>query len=84
MADETSSTSNAGQGQAQPPAKVADAPAEAKYTPSEWKSRARVFGVSPHAIAGALHDAEAEAHFTEQQVRNALKSFLEREIHPGE
>lgn len=42
-----------------------------------WRERAAVhLDVSPHAIAGALHDLEADALLTEAEVMQRLDRYL--------
>lgn len=49
-----------------------------KYNAAGWKERARRrFGVSPHAMVGALHDFDSDKALTEAQVRKALGVFEE-------
>jgi len=50
--------------------------AEAKGTRAQWRERARAtFGVSPHAVAGALHDVRAGEEVAESEVRRRLEEF---------
>lgn len=62
------------------PAAAAAAAAAESYSAADWKSRARQLGANRHAIAGALHEAGPEDRFTEQQVRDALRAFHDREL----
>lgn len=65
------------------PAESAPADDLERNTVEGWKERARTrFGDSPHAVAGALHDADAEATFTEAEVSSALQAFHAIEHEP--
>jgi hypothetical protein len=82
-------TEKAGTGageQAAAPAPAAAAPAkppevvEEKYTRDVWKEHAkRRFGVSPHAVAGALYDIGPDDVLSEVEVRQRL-AFLEKPL----
>lgn len=49
-----------------------------RYDVAGWKERAkRRFKVSPHAIAGAFHDAKPGDTFTEDEVQMRLKFLTE-------
>lgn len=52
-----------------------------RYTVEGWSERVRRFGqtVSPHAIAGALHDVAEDEMLTEDDVRGRLDQFTRRE-----
>jgi hypothetical protein len=53
---------------------------ETQLTKGQWLERARgIFRVSPHAIAGALHDKADDETLTEDDVRGALDEFSVRE-----
>jgi hypothetical protein len=49
------------------------------FTAEGWKERAAWLGVSEHAVAGALYDAEAEEEFSKADVEKKVKDFLGRE-----
>lgn len=56
---------------------------EERYDRHGWRERARTrFGISPHALAGALYDADDE-QLSEAQVRSKVDSFLSREVGPS-
>lgn len=73
---------------ATPPAEPADQgspqPQEERYNMDGWRARARQrFGVSPHAIAGALAGDDRD-DFSEADVQAALDRFSTRQGLPSE
>lgn len=82
----TDDEGKAGTPPAAPPAAAAAPPSAAaakvpdptpfieRYDVAGWKERAkRRFGVSPHAVAGAFHDAKPCDTFTEDEVQMRLQ-----------
>lgn len=68
----------------QPTAKASSgSPRAVRYDPAGWRERARSeFNVSPHAIAGALHNAPPDELLTKSEVKQALGQFLDL-VDPG-
>jgi hypothetical protein len=77
MSESKSSGSSGGSSGSSAPADT-----EERYTPEEWRTRARQVGVSRHAIAGALADAAPTRTLTLQQVKKKVDDFLKRKIEP--
>jgi hypothetical protein len=61
-----------------------DTPTEDKFTVAQLRSKSRrLFGVSKHAVAGAL-SCEGATEFTVKDAARKIKEFLDREVPPSE
>lgn len=59
---------------------VKEDPQESKYHKQELIANAQaIFKVNPEVVVGALHGNDAK-EFTVSEVREAVKSFLERKV----